>query len=131
MSAVDRILRHHLAEDVERYLGECVIPLERVWAESRELHNRAVKEQRPSVLRRVGYALGIAEAPTPEDLEIADEDLPDLDDSQFPPEAQTDEDRRRYRLCYAIAQAHMGDLGEADTFQMARSLYRNPAIPTA
>jgi hypothetical protein len=62
--------------------------------------------------------------------EITDADLPELDVSQYPPNAVSDEDRKRFRICVAIARFEMEAEDGPDVWQFARSLYNNPNIPT-
>jgi len=59
---------------------------------------------------------------------IPEEQLPKLEDGQFPPNCESDEDRYRFRLCWGIAQKMMEEDDGPNVWQMARSVYQNPAF---
>jgi hypothetical protein len=55
-----------------------------------------------------------------------EEHLPILKDGQFPPDVDSEADRRRFRLAVGIARELMGKIESPTVWSMARSIYRNP-----
>lgn len=60
------------------------------------------------------------------------EDLPEVEDGQYPPNAQTKNQRIRYRACLRMARLMFppeeGQSDEALIWQTARSLYDTPEV---
>ena len=66
---------------------------------------------------------------TEPDSPIPDSELPELEDGQFPPDVRTDEERRRFRMAWGVADKIFGEDGPAAVWQAARSKYRSD-LPT-
>jgi hypothetical protein len=58
-----------------------------------------------------------------------DDELPQLEEGQFPPEVRTEEERRRFRLAWGVAEQIFGEDGQPAVWQAARSIYRSD-MPT-
>jgi hypothetical protein len=56
--------------------------------------------------------------------------LPTLEEGQFPPDAISAGDRRRFLLALGIARELMDEQDGPKVWMMARSIYRNPDLPT-
>ena len=59
----------------------------------------------------------------------SDDELPELEDAQFPPDVRTDEERRRFRLAWGVAEQILAEDGQAAVWQAAHSIYRSD-LPT-
>ncbi len=51
-------------------------------------------------------------------------------DEQFPPYVETEDERVRFRLCVGIARELMDELDGPTVWQLTRSLYANPDLPS-
>lgn len=58
-----------------------------------------------------------------DDQPISDSRLPKVEEGQYPPNARTEAERYRFRLCLGIARKTLGAEMDAVVWQMSRSLY--------
>jgi hypothetical protein len=63
---------------------------------------------------------------TPEDIAA----LPDVEESQYPPNCKTDVERIRFRLALGIARKVLQEEDGSSVWHMTRAIYTNPDLPT-